>query len=49
MFRGLLGLGGVVSRGLRFGVVLTVYDLKDEKTLKSNGPIPLYYKSLYGL
>ena len=23
--------------------------LKDEKTLKSNGPIPLYYKSPYGL
>ena len=23
--------------------------LKDEKTLKRNGPIPLYYKSLYGL
>ena len=23
--------------------------LKDEKTLKRNGPILLYYKSLYGL
>ena len=23
--------------------------LKDEKSLKSNGPIPLYYKSPYGL
>ena len=30
-------------------VVLDNLYLKDEKTLKRNGPIPLYYKSLYGL
>ena len=29
-------------------IQITEY-LKDQKTLKSKGPIPLYYESLYGI
>ena len=34
-----------------FGVLSLLYskDLKDEMTLKSRGPVPLYYESLYGI
>ena len=34
--------------GLFLGSYKVTPNLKDEMTLKSRGPIPLYYESLYG-
>ena len=48
-------LQGMIYSGTprsNFGVYSALYIetyLKDEMTLKSRGPIPLYYESLYGI
>ena len=48
-----LGFGvevsGLVSKGVGIWFSGSWVYLKDEMTLKSRGPIPIYYESLYGI
>ena len=42
------GGAGSVPSGFCFGPLFLGFLGKDDMTLKSRGPIPLYYESLYG-